>query len=137
MSVQVVYKNNAKSSNSSILAIFSDEKFDINLRTNLIKKSDISYLKKLLKNKKNSKDKVFSLNLNDKITILVISISNKKEISTLENLGAKFYDFVSKNSFKEISKINPIREGRDFKNQMCATGQAKSICPIRSRRTFA
>ena len=116
MSVQVVYKNNAKSSNSSILAIFSDEKFDINLRTNLIKKSDISYLKKLLKNKKNSKDKVFSLNLNDKITILVISISNKKEISTLENLGAKFYDFVSKNSFKEISLIQESFPKKNYQN---------------------
>ena len=116
MSVQVVYKNNAKSSNSSVLAIFSDEKFDINLSKNLIKKGDISYLKKLLNNKKNSKDKIFSLNLNDKRTILVISISKNIEISTLENLGAKFYDFVCKNSFKEISLMQESFPKKNYQN---------------------
>ena len=29
-----------------------------------------------------------------------------------------------------------MREGRDFKNQICATGEASSIWPMRSRRTF-
>jgi hypothetical protein len=30
----------------------------------------------------------------------------------------------------------PIREGSDFRNQMWATGVARVMCPIRSRRTF-
>jgi hypothetical protein len=29
-----------------------------------------------------------------------------------------------------------MRDGSDFRNQICATGAASSICPIRSRRTF-
>ena len=39
-------------------------------------------------------------------------------------------------SRKVISKSNAILEGNDFKNQMCATGLARSICPILSRRTL-
>ena len=116
MSVQVVYKNNVKSSKSSVLAIFSDEKFGINLTKNFIKKNDINYLKKLLTNKKNSKGDVFSLNLNDKRTIIIIPLSNSMEISALENLGAKLYDFVSKNSYKEISLIQESFPKKNFLN---------------------
>ena len=29
-----------------------------------------------------------------------------------------------------------MRLGSDFRNQMCATGEASSIWPMRSRRTF-
>src|SRR3546814_19553947 len=29
-----------------------------------------------------------------------------------------------------------FRSGSDFRNQICATGAASSICPIRSRRTL-
>ncbi len=34
-----------------------------------------------------------------------------------------------------MSSKRPMREGSDFKNQMCATGAASSIWPMRSRRT--
>ena len=36
-----------------------------------------------------------------------------------------------------MSSIRPMREGSDFRNQMCATGEASSMWPMRSRRTFA
>ena len=32
--------------------------------------------------------------------------------------------------------MTPIRLGTDFKNQICATGAARSMCPMRSRRTL-
>lgn len=35
-----------------------------------------------------------------------------------------------------MSSSRPMRLGSDFRNQMCATGAASSIWPIRSRRTF-
>ncbi len=38
-------------------------------------------------------------------------------------------------SLSVISNITPIRDGSDFKNQICAQGAAKVMCPIRSRRT--
>ena len=36
-----------------------------------------------------------------------------------------------------MSSTIPIRDGRLFRNQMCATGLASSMWPIRSRRTLA
>ena len=39
-------------------------------------------------------------------------------------------------SRRVISSNKPIRDGNDFKNQICATGLANSMWPIRSRRTF-
>ena len=35
-----------------------------------------------------------------------------------------------------MSSIRPMREGSDLRNQMWATGEASSMWPIRSRRTF-
>ena len=35
-----------------------------------------------------------------------------------------------------MSSIRPMRLGSDFRNQMCATGLARSMCAMRSRRTF-
>ena len=35
-----------------------------------------------------------------------------------------------------MSSIRPMRDGSDFRNQMCATGEASSMWPMRSRRTF-
>ena len=34
-----------------------------------------------------------------------------------------------------MSSNSPMRDGSDFRNQMCATGAASSIWPMRSRRT--
>ena len=39
-------------------------------------------------------------------------------------------------SFNFMSTANDILLGRDFKNHICDTGQASSICPILSRLTF-
>ena len=35
-----------------------------------------------------------------------------------------------------MSRITPIRVGTDLRNQMCATGAARSMWPMRSRRTL-
>jgi len=35
-----------------------------------------------------------------------------------------------------MSSKRPMRLGSDLRNQICATGEASSICPIRSRRTL-
>ncbi len=35
-----------------------------------------------------------------------------------------------------IPRISEIRDGMDLRNQMCDTGDARSMCPIRSRRTI-
>ena len=38
-------------------------------------------------------------------------------------------------SFSAMSSISAMRDGSDFRNQMCATGAASSMWPMRSRRT--
>ena len=35
-----------------------------------------------------------------------------------------------------MSSIRPMRDGSDFRNQMCAVGLASSMWPMRSRRTL-
>ncbi len=40
-------------------------------------------------------------------------------------------------SRRVMSSIRPMREGSDLRNQMCATGLARSMWPMRSRRTLA
>ena len=35
-----------------------------------------------------------------------------------------------------MSTIRPMRDGSDLRNQMCATGAASWMWPMRSRRTF-
>ena len=35
-----------------------------------------------------------------------------------------------------MSRTSPIRDGIPLKYQMCVTGAANSMCPMRSRRTF-
>ena len=34
-----------------------------------------------------------------------------------------------------MSSSSPMRDGSDLRNQMCATGAASSMWPMRSRRT--
>ena len=36
-----------------------------------------------------------------------------------------------------MSSMRPMRDGSDFRNQMCAVGLASSMWPMRSRRTLA
>jgi hypothetical protein len=40
-------------------------------------------------------------------------------------------------SRRVMSSIRPMRDGSDLRNQMCATGEARSMWPMRSRRTLA
>ncbi len=39
-------------------------------------------------------------------------------------------------SRRVMSSMRPMRDGSDFRNQMCAVGLANSIWPMRSRRTL-
>ena len=55
MSVQVVYKNKAKTKDLGDIALFSDEKFQIKNGKNIFSKPQISYIEKVLKNKNKSK----------------------------------------------------------------------------------
>ena len=103
MSVQVVYKSNVKSSNSAIVAIFADEKLNINLKDNNLSKADIIYMNKILKKKKNKKDKIFTINVSDKKTAIIVSLKNNINVIETENLGGEFFSFLKKNNYSKVS----------------------------------
>jgi len=73
MSVQVVYKNKAKSGNLGVIALFADEKFRIKNTNGFLSRNETSYIEKILKNKKNTKEKIVSFNINEKTTTYSIT----------------------------------------------------------------
>ena len=74
MTVQVNYTNKDKSSDPDVLAIFADEKFQIKNISDFFSKNKTSYFEKILKNKKNTKESIISFNINEKSTVILISI---------------------------------------------------------------
>ena len=52
MTVQVLYKNKSKSSNLGVIALFSEDKFQIKNANRFLSKNEASYVEKILKNKK-------------------------------------------------------------------------------------
>tara|TARA_B100000700_G_scaffold328300_1_gene445687 strand:- start:345 stop:1808 length:1464 start_codon:yes stop_codon:yes gene_type:complete len=117
MTVQVLYKNKAKSSNSGVIALFTEDKFEIKNTKVFLSNSQILYVEKILKNKKNIKENIISLNINEKTTLVLISIKKDLKGFDVENLGAEFYNFIKKNSFKDVSIVTSTlktKPGKDF-----------------------
>ena len=82
MSVQVVYKNKAKSGNLGVIALFADEKFRIKNTNGFLSRNEISYIEKLSNNKKDTKERIVSFNINEKTTIILVSL--KKNLKGYE-----------------------------------------------------
>ena len=117
MSVQVVYKNKAKSSNSGVIALFTEDKFQIKNIRNFLLKDETSYVEKIIKNKRDTKQKIISFNINTKKTLILISLKNNLKGSDVESLGAEFYHYIKNNSFKDLSIITESvksKPGKDF-----------------------
>ena len=93
MTVQVLYKNKAKSSNLGVIALFAEDKFQIKNTGSFLSKNEISYTEKILKNKKNTKENIISFNINEKTTLILISLKKNLKSTDVENLGAEFYNF--------------------------------------------
>ena len=51
MTVQVLYKNKAKSSNIGVIVLFSEDKFQIKNTDGYLSKNQMSYIEKILKAK--------------------------------------------------------------------------------------
>ena len=101
MSVQVVYKKSKKIANSKIQAIFTSENFTMS-EINSLSKVETSKLKKLTNLKKFNSDNIFHINLDDKIIVL-IPVKKNFKINDFEILGAKFYEYLKKNTLQKIS----------------------------------
>ena len=90
MSVQVVYKNKAKSGNQGAIAVFANEKFQVKNIIGFFSKNETSSLERILKNKKNTKENIISFNINEKTTVILISLKKDLKSFDVENLGAVF-----------------------------------------------
>ena len=109
MTVQVLYKNKLKSSNIGVVALFTEEKFQIKNTDGFLSKKETFYVEKILKNKKNTKENIISFNINEKSTLILISLKKDLKSFDVENLGAEFYNFIKKKlvvSNKNFLKIN-------------------------------
>ena len=78
MTVQVNYTNRDKSRDPHVIALFTEDKFQIKNIGNFLSKNETSYVEKILKNKKNTKENIISFNINEKTTLILISI--KKDL---------------------------------------------------------
>ena len=117
MTIQVVYKNKAKSGNQDVIAVFANEKFQIKNTSDFFSKNETSSLERILKNKKNTKENIISFNINEKTTVILISLKKDLKSFDVENLGAVFYNFIKKNLFKNLSIITgsiKSKPGKDF-----------------------
>jgi len=117
MTIQVTYKNKAKSSNQGTIVVFANEKFQIKNTSDFFSRNETSSLERILKNKKNTKENIISFNINDKTTVILISLKKDLKGFDVENLGAAFYNFIKKNLFKNLSIITDSiksKPGKDF-----------------------
>ena len=117
MSVQVFYKNKAKLSGTGVIALFGNEKFQIKNLNSTFSKSEASYIEKILKNKSNTKENIISFNINEKTTVILISIKKNLKGSDVEALGAQLFNFVKKDKIKNLSIYSEnidSKPGKDF-----------------------
>ena len=103
MSVQVVYKNLNKLTNSGVFALFVDEKYKINSINKFFSSRELLFIKNFLKNKNLKESKFWMFNLSEKKTIILISSKEKSETKDQENLGAEFFNFLKNNNLNSLT----------------------------------
>ena len=90
MTVQILYKNKAISSN---LVLFVEEGFKISGLKKYISDIEYSYISDLLRNSDLKKNLLF-FEVNSKKTIFLVSIKKNLETSDIESLGAEFHGYI-------------------------------------------
>jgi leucyl aminopeptidase len=93
MSVHINYKNKKFKKDTGNQVMFVGQKFNIDNLDKQISKNEFLYISDLLKNSDLEKD-ILSFKINSKKTIFLVSIKEDIKTSDIENLGAKFYDFI-------------------------------------------
>tara|TARA_Y100000816_G_scaffold287299_1_gene269755 strand:+ start:33 stop:1478 length:1446 start_codon:yes stop_codon:yes gene_type:complete len=113
MSVQVVYKNTLKLVNTGTFALFTDENFSVNNLGKIFKQDQILFIKKIV-NRSDKKNNILSLNLDSKITIILIALNKQNKNNDFENLGAKFFDFVKNNNLETVSIFSNYIDKKNY-----------------------
>ncbi len=101
MTVQINYKNSGFKNTANNLVLFVGENFDIKGLKQTISKTEYSYIAEMLKNSDLKKDILF-FEINSKKSIFLVSIKKDLKIANVENLGAKFHNYINydkKNDF--------------------------------------
>jgi leucyl aminopeptidase len=94
MTIQINYKNNGSKKILSNLVLFVDEKFNINSVKKYVSKTEYSYISDLLKIS-DLKKQLLLFEINSKKTIFLASIKKDFKTSDIENLGAKFHNYIN------------------------------------------
>ena len=115
MSIKINFKNNIPRIASANLALFVDEKFNINPLKKHISKTEYAYISDLLKTSNLSKN-LFVFELSSKKKVILISIKKNIEIYDVENLGAEFYGRINygKKSEYFINTDSIISQHKEF-----------------------
>ena len=102
MFVDINFINNSSKIKGSDSVFFVDEKFNVSsIKKNLLS-AEFSYISDLIKIS-DLKNKILSFEFNSKKTIILVSIKKNIKNSEVENLGAKFYEYI-----KNKKKINYV-----------------------------
>ena len=96
MSVQVVYKNKINSRKFGALVVFTDEKYKFKSSLNLLSQKENIYLTEILKNKHKDNSDIFTVNISNNKTVIIVKLKKSKSTNDFENVGAKFYEFTKK-----------------------------------------
>ena len=93
MTVKINYKISGPKKFLSNLVLFVDEKFNISGLKKHTTNNEFSYISDLIRNSDLKKD-LLVFEINSKKTIFLASIKKNIKTSDIENLGAKFHDYI-------------------------------------------
>ena len=96
MSIQINYKNSVLKKDLTNLILFVDEKFKTSDLKKYVSNSEFSYISELIKSS-DLKKNLLLFEINSKRTIFLISIKKDIKTSDVENLGAKFHNYINYN----------------------------------------
>ena len=105
MSILINYTNRLPKKNRSNLILFVDEKFNVSSLKKHVSHSDYSFVSDLIK-VKDLKKKIVTFDVNSKKKIILVSLKKNISTSTVENLGAKFYEIFKDEKQSEYNLIS-------------------------------
>ena len=112
MSIKINYKKKSSKNNSGKLIFFVDEKYSlISLKKNLVK-SEYEFMRDILSSHDLTKN-IISFDINSKKRIFLISVKKNINSFEVENLGAKFFNYIKNLKQKEFhinSEVLPANQ---------------------------
>ena len=98
MSIKINYKNNSLKNNSGKFIFFVDEKYTLSSLKKSLNKSEYQFMRDIISSNDLSKN-IISFDINSKKKFFLISVKKNIKSSEIENLGAKFFNYIK--NFKQ------------------------------------